>query len=210
MVTNYQFLEMLHSQLNPSNYLEIGVQAGGSLNLARCPAIGIDPSPLVAAQGQQRIYSMTSDDYFTNVNDCGPIDLAYIDGMHLFEYALRDFMNIERHAHSRTVVVVDDVLPYNSAIAVRTPLPGDWTGDVWKLIPALEDERPDLHMALVDVAPTGALVIWNLSSNTHLDKNYDHLIKVWRDEPGDIIPDWILDRDSCVTPEMALDMLRNR
>ena len=25
------------------------------------------------------------------------LDLVFIDGMHLFEYALRDFMNVERY-----------------------------------------------------------------------------------------------------------------
>ena len=45
---------------------------------------------------------MTSDDFFAShdlaqVLGGRPVDLAYIDGMHQFEFALRDFMNLERY-----------------------------------------------------------------------------------------------------------------
>ena len=41
------------------------------------------------------------------------LDFAFIDGMHLSEFALRDFMNIEEHMDRAGVVVLDDVLPRN-------------------------------------------------------------------------------------------------
>ena len=47
------------------------------------------------------------------------LDLAFIDGMHLFEYALRDFINVERFADWSSVIVFDDMLPRNVDEAAR-------------------------------------------------------------------------------------------
>ena len=41
----------------------------------------------------------------------GQVLVAFIDGMHLAEYALRDVINTERYCHAASVIVVDDVLP---------------------------------------------------------------------------------------------------
>jgi ABC-type transport system substrate-binding protein len=39
-----QFLADLHQEFAPRGYVEIGVRYGSSLQLASCPAIGIDPA----------------------------------------------------------------------------------------------------------------------------------------------------------------------
>jgi SAM-dependent methyltransferase len=96
-------LEQLHEELVPSSYLEIGVWRGESLGLARCPAVGIDPRPelSVGLASDVRLFECTSDEFFERHAAGalrGPIDLAFIDGLHHFENALRDFMNVERRA----------------------------------------------------------------------------------------------------------------
>jgi methyltransferase family protein len=207
MTTNYQFLAQLHELLQPRGYLEIGVFAGGSLNLASCPAIGVDPNPLTAAHGQQRVYRMTSDAFFADEgnypDDFPPLDLVYIDGMHLFEVALRDFCNVAKHAHKGTVIVFDDVLPYNIDIAVREPLPGDWTGDVWKLAPILGGVK-GLRLWLTDVSPTGALVVKGANGDlSWLWDNYDQIVETWID-----IPCLDTDRSSAWSPDSVLEDLR--
>lgn len=178
----HDFLHELHKLLRPTTYLEIGVQTGRSLAQAVPPtkAIAVDPEPQISVPiaVPYALYPMTSDEYFhvdeaTGITPSahGPIDLAFIDGMHLVEYALRDFMGVERLARpdGRTVVVFDDVLPYSVDIAGRMPLPGDWAGDVWKVMNVLGLARPpggyrnDLALILVDVAPTGALVVLGLN-----------------------------------------------
>lgn len=208
MTSKYEFLADLHKVLQPRNYLEIGVQTGGSLNLARCPAIGIDPAPLVPAGPSQMIYSVTSDEFFAS-SDClleKPIDLIFIDGMHLFEFALRDFMNVQILANERTVVVIDDVMPYNEAIATREQPPGDWTGDVWKLVEILDEYTSDT--CLVDVTPTGVLLAWNVDLWTrHPEPDYEQNVAKWMDKP---MSEWVLNKQGALTAEQALDKMRQR
>src|SRR5262245_53047739 len=108
---------MLHDLLKPKVYLEVGVQYGLSLDLAYAAevAIGIDPNPLRGPNGNEQIFTMTSDEYFGTMDQL-PIDFAFIDGSHLYEDALKDFINIAALCHEKSVVVFDDVLPYNEAI----------------------------------------------------------------------------------------------
>lgn len=197
-LTRYGLLDFLHVRLRPRGYLEIGVQHGDSLRLARCPAIGIDPYPLTTLYPNSTVvHTVTSDEFFANHEPpliSHPIDLAFIDGMHLFEYALRDFMNIEKWANQRTVVVFDDVLPYTQEMASREQCPGDWTGDVWKVFAILGSVRPDLTMVLADTFPTGALLVWNLDPmNTDLQEQYDYSVDLFKDI--DKVPDYIISRD---------------
>ncbi|WP_337133804.1 class I SAM-dependent methyltransferase, partial [Staphylococcus aureus] len=94
-----------------------------------------------------KLVRSTSDEFFfKHANEFlkQPPDLAFIDGMHLFEYALRDFINIERHSSSNTLVVIDDIYPNHPAQAERDRRTRAWTGDVWKLHAILTDYRPDL------------------------------------------------------------------
>ena len=217
MTTKYEFLAQLHAQLQPRGYLEIGVQTGASLAIAQCPSIGIDPAPLIGSQGDKRVYTMTSDDFWADAaltafdNDFPPVDLVYIDGMHLFEFALRDFINVERVCHKGTVVVFDDVLPYNEAIAAREQPPGDWTGDVWKVVDIIGNLRFDLDHRLVDVWSTGAFVVWGFGQSPIdsiiLQSHYEKIVKRWMDRP---MPSWVLSREYAATPESVLEDLRNR
>lgn len=161
-------MKALHELLQPQTYLEIGVQHGWSLQLSNAPTtIGIDPNPLLQVKlPHQVICTMTSDEYFRQLTSdvtvdraADPIDLAFIDGMHLVENALRDFANVEKYCHDRSVIVFDDVLPTTREMAAREQCPGDWTGDVWRVYDILRERRPDLVLLLVDTQPTGVLVV---------------------------------------------------
>lgn len=217
MTTRYELLTSLHALLKPRTYLEVGVQLGTSLQLAHAAqvAIGIDPLPLVTYSGNQQIFSMTADDFFADpwpLNgevSYGPIDMAFIDGSHLFEDALRDFMNIERYAHAGTVVVFDDVLPYSALIAGREMIAGDWTGDAWKVAPIIEMFRPWLNTRLVDVMPTGAFVVWGFGDKTTpgldlLPQGYDELVAAWLDLP---VPQGVIERTHAIQPGALLARL---
>jgi hypothetical protein len=115
-----EILSALHAHLKPRTYLEIGVDRGETLKLARCPSIGIDPNMQVNHQaiGQKPaclLYRMESDRFF-DANDPevllgAKIDFAFLDGMHLFEFLLRDFINVERHCRRNSLIVLHDCVP---------------------------------------------------------------------------------------------------
>ena len=110
-------LKIIHRELLPGNYVEIGCRQGRSLSLATCQSIAIDPDFEITFQleAPTRIFRMTSDQFFSRYDLkqllCGPVDLAFIDGMHKAEFALRDFLNLEKSGHAGTVILLDDVLP---------------------------------------------------------------------------------------------------
>ena len=208
--TRHEFLAMLHEHLEPRGYLEIGVFQGDSLKLVRpgTPAIGIDPMPILHGHypGTTQVARTTSDNYF----EAGPpalehLDLAFIDGMHLYEYALRDFMNVEKYANPYTVIVFDDVLPRNQEEAAREQCPGDWTGDVWKVVGILQTLRVDLTVEVVDTQPTGTCVVYNLnSSSVRLREMYNQVIS-WNLDQFNEVPEDVLKRTKAVAPKEALE-----
>ena len=161
------FLEGLHAVLKPRTYLEIGVRNGSSLRLAQCPSIGIDPVFEIVHELTPDVHleCCTSDDYFSRLGDCRPfhelpVDLAFIDGLHLLEYAMRDIANVERNSDWSTVIAVDDIYPRNGHEAARVRHTQYWTGDVFKVLQILRAHRPDLFLVPVDTEPTGTLLIF--------------------------------------------------
>lgn len=161
------FLEHVHRQLQPRGYLETGVWMGHSLKIARCPAIGIDPFPDIRVElgAHHRVHDVTAEEFFddgSHLSFLPALDMAYIDGLHLVENALFDFMHIERAAHPGTVVVIDDIFPNHPVQASRVRSSKAWTGDVWKIVHILREQRPDLVLLPVDTYPTGSLVVIGL------------------------------------------------
>ena len=163
-------LAAVHGRFQPDVYLEIGVRHGISLALANRSrvVVGIDPAPdlRIALADHFRVMSMTSDQFFDNYPMAilgEPVALAFIDGMHLFEFVLRDFMNVERNATANGIVVFDDIFPNHPLQAERERQSGVWTGDVWKIVPCLTKYRPDLMLLPLDAHPAGLLLVANLN-----------------------------------------------
>ena len=177
-------LDLIHELIKPSNYLEIGCRQGKSLSLSRCSSIGIDPEFNIKYElkAPTRLFRLTSDEFFSqySITDFfkNGIELAFIDGMHLVEYALRDFINIEKNATGSTLIVVDDVLPKKMRFTSRIRRSKIWTGDVYQLISILKQYRPDLHIDVFNIDMTGMALIYNLSpSNRILPESYDAILK---------------------------------
>jgi hypothetical protein len=162
----HELLAALHARLHPRSYLEIGVNDGRSLSLSRVPSVAIDPTFKVTSEMSADVHlaRTTSDEFFVRADPLAhfggfPVDLAFIDGMHLSEFALRDFMNVERFKTPTSVVVLDDIRPRNVDEAARDRPTRDWTGDVFKVPQALRRLRSDLVVLDVATRPTGTSVV---------------------------------------------------
>lgn len=164
-------LERIHHHLKPRTYIEIGIETGASLQLAapETLALGVDPQPqLRFVPGPNvRIFAETSDEFFARHDvraELGglPVDLAFIDGLHHFEYALRDFMNLERLCAPQSTILIDDCFPHDRRTAERERFIEFWSGDVWKVIVLLKKYRPDLSIHTVATPPTGMCIVRNL------------------------------------------------
>ncbi len=177
-----EVLSRIINHLKPRTYVEIGVFRGASLRLAKVAkcVIGIDPEPRIdwELEPHMKVFKQTSDDFFAQHdlmeelgNRC--VDLAFIDGMHQFDFVLRDFANIERCCTSNSVVLIHDCYPLDEESAGREPRSSYWSGDVWRFIVLLKKYRPDLQINTIGTAPTGLAVIQNLNPESGFDK-VDH------------------------------------
>lgn len=179
-MTYLQFLRRIHDLRADMNlYFEIGCRRGRSLSLSKARAsIAVDPdfNIVFPFASPTRLFKMTSDDYFATEDAAaikGKIDVAFVDGMHLSEFALRDFINVEAHAHPGSWVILDDVLPEDAAMASRTRNTSQWTGDVYKVVEVLRRYRPDLDVVVCDIESKGLLLVRGLDpDNGVLAKHY--------------------------------------
>jgi hypothetical protein len=175
---NYLFsLEEIHRFKRPMTYLEIGVSKGRSFELARQSAlwIGVDPNMSSLDRtglGNARLFETTSDAFFEQhgkaLFDGNRIDFAFIDGMHQFDFVLKDFINAERWMNRDGIIAVHDVIPVNRAGAGDDPSVRQWTGDVWKLTDILHRFRPDLGLRIISTGPTGLLLITSLDPDNQV------------------------------------------
>lgn len=171
-----EILRRIAAALNARHYLEIGVSKGESffpLRIAR--KVAVDPHPRLSWRKRLRkcianpanlfnaYHRITSDEYFAR---CAPppggFDLAFIDGLHTYEQALRDTLNTLKVLNPGGVVALHDCTPpneaaayparsYEDAAAARPPgWTGEWCGDVWKAIVHLRAAHPELEVAVLD------------------------------------------------------------
>jgi len=194
----YDFMSALSQKRGTVRYLEVGVNEGRLLSMIYSKvAVGVDPNFILSHNVTMNkecttLISATSDRFFSS---CEPLrvlggspDLVFLDGLHAFEFLLRDFMNSEAISSSASLIVMHDCLPLDDIMTTRsiedwqsltmgTKYQGYWTGDVWKLIPILRTFRPDLRITFVDCPPTGLVCISNLDpSSTVLRENYFKII----------------------------------
>jgi hypothetical protein len=211
-VNRHEFLKALHRLTRPRTYLETGIQLGQSLTLSRVPSVGIDPEFAIKAEllADVHLARTTSDEFFARKRPLAHlpadvVDLAFIDGMHLAEYALRDYLAVERFTTPASVVVFDDMLPRSVDEAARHRHTSAWTGDVYKAAQALRDMCPDLIVLEVDTTPTGVVVVLtpDASRDGVLPGYDDWLDAALAPDPQDV-PEAVLKRSRALDPEHLL------
>jgi len=182
----FEVLRRMHSYLKPKNYVEIGIWKGKSLRLAASDArvLGIDPAPQLKrpAGAHMQIFSETSDDFFAHHHlpellGGEAVELALIDGMHKFEYALRDFINLERYSKSGSIILFHDCYPIDEPSAQRERQTLFWSGDIWRVILLLKKHRPDLSVHTILTPPSGLGMVLNPDSrSTVLTERLEQII----------------------------------
>jgi hypothetical protein len=202
------FLSELSRKRSVKRYVEIGVNKGILLsNIHAVHAIGVDPNFIIQANVANHkkictLFQVGSDEFFSEYDCIGAIggnpDFVFLDGMHTFEFLLRDFYNIERLSTPTTLIGMHDCLPLNTEMTLRNEqaaysagrtgkFPGWWTGDVWKIVPIIQQYRPDLRIVCVDCPPTGIVFVTNLDANsTVLKDNYHDIIKEYSAKNNDM------------------------
>ncbi len=184
--------------------------------LSRTRSIGVDPFFTIknGLRCDVHLVRETSDGFFARPAplehfDQPVADLAFIDGMHLAEYALRDFINTERYTHPSSVLVLDDMLPRHPDEAGRNRAlgraRGAWTGDVYKVTEALRELRPDLVVLEVDTTPTGTVVVLNPDADSDvLPRAYDDLVEAYVTPDPQRVADEVLERTRAMDPATLL------
>ena len=166
-------LETLMKEKKLTNYLEIGVfNAHIFFRMPTSSKVAVDPEfqfDWLRKAGKTllnprnlfaKYLEKTSDDLF---RDDAPglfakrkINLALIDGMHEYHYALRDIENTLSYGASDVVIVVHDCNPQKREDAISFQqwkdrrFSGTWNGDVWKAILHLRSLRHDLDVFVLD------------------------------------------------------------
>lgn len=183
----YRFLRSLHESCLFDWYLEVGCRSGESFAPVRSKTVAVDPFfqaeiNIIGKKPALHVFQETSDDFFAGgflARNGIRLGLAFLDGMHLFEFLLRDFIHTEAAMDPKGVVLLHDCVPYGIGMTTRDlgNLPVTWTGDVWKLIPILQRWRPDLRITVLDCRTTGLVCVSGLDPQSRvLSDNYDRIV----------------------------------
>ncbi len=156
-------------------YLEIGVYVGRLFFQIRAKyKVAVDPAfyygffkrlkksfsksnfTNVSAQS----FKMTSDDFFAKeapaLYEGRQLDICLVDGMHEYDYALRDVENALKYLRKDGVIVMHDCNPETEEANVRFEAwkqrgyHGFWNGDVWKTILHLRSLRDDINVFVLN------------------------------------------------------------
>jgi hypothetical protein len=167
----------------------------GSWNLVIETPIGTQESVLVVAGTTELLEGkLVSEQGEAAVRDVvfDGEKLVFVDGMHQFEFALRDFSNSEAWSSPGGTIVLHDCVPIVPASAERKRRTRFWVGDTWKAALAIARHRPDLRIRTILTPPSGLVVIRKLDpSSTLLRDRFDAIVSELRGLSYPFLPgDW--------------------
>jgi glycosyltransferase involved in cell wall biosynthesis len=187
------WLDRLYTALVPETVLEIGVEHGQSLARVRPPtrAIGVDPKPRLTfvLSAETHVFAETSNAFFARrgldpLLSGKPLSIGFIDGLHLFEQALKDFIHIEAYCGPRSIILLHDTLPLDEATQSRDRDTKFHTGDVWKTVLCLKHYRPDLDILTIATPWSGLTVVAGLDPDSRvLETQYQEAVDRFIDTP---------------------------
>ncbi len=171
------WVERFYTLLAPRSVIEIGVFEGATLSRARPPtlAIGIDPEPAVLfpLKAETHVFPETSDVFFAHRRPDAllgghPLGIGFIDGLHLYEQALKDFIHLEAYCGPHSVILLHDTVPLDEATQSRARDTQFHTGDVWKTVLCLKQYRQDLDIFTITTPWSGLTVVTGLDPTSSI------------------------------------------
>ena len=166
-------IKTLMKQRGYKNYLEIGVSNGhiffrvkSTFKIAVDPCFQFRTGRIITKtiinpyNLFNKYFRLTSDDFFLNkaktVIGDKKIELAFVDGMHEYEYALNDIENCLKYLDDNGVILVHDCNPLTKEASrsfeefhVDNKINSLWNGDVWKAILQMRC-RKDLNVFVLN------------------------------------------------------------
>jgi hypothetical protein len=107
-----------------------------------------------------RYFTKTSDQFFkedaARLFSKKKIDICFIDGMHEFDFVLRDTINTLKYLDEGGVIILHDCNPLTAEAEVsyaeweKKGFAGEWNGDVWKIIVYLISMVDDINVFTLD------------------------------------------------------------
>lgn len=178
-------IALLHATLHPDVFFYSTNEVRDNVNFgtSRSIIVSSDAAKAIELRDGVTIHCCTPDKFFATYEISGltggrAIDFSVIDGQHLFEHVLRQFINLERSSHPGSVIAIPNVFPQTLKMAQREPQDDGWAGDVYGMILALRTHRPDLTLMAVDVGSTGMLLVTSLDPrNRVLDECFESIVE---------------------------------
>jgi hypothetical protein len=166
-------IQTLMKQKNLSKYLEIGVFSGHIFFWIKSKfKIAVDPyfkfnqfkksAKLLLNPFNffNQYFEKPSDDFFKEnapqIFSDTKLEIALIDGMHEYLFALRDVENALRYLSANGVIILHDCNPRKKENAVSfaeweaRDFKGTWNGDVWRAVLHLRSLRKDINVFTLD------------------------------------------------------------
>ncbi|MHB1921179.1 MAG: class I SAM-dependent methyltransferase [Chitinophagaceae bacterium] len=166
-------IQALMRRKNLNHYLEIGVFNGHNFfRIKSTFKVAVDPDFKFDVRRKigktilnpynlyNQYFQKTSDDFFLvdapRVFAHKQVNIALIDGMHEYGFALRDVENVLHYLSDDGVIILHDCHPQTPEEAVSFEkwkargFTGIWSGDVWKTILHLRSLRNDLDVFVLD------------------------------------------------------------
>jgi hypothetical protein len=166
-------IQYLINKKKYKRYLEIGVFNGEVFFKIKAPhKYAVDPVFRFVRETKYKMmfknvsnanakyFTKTSDDFFKNDSpklfSKRKIDICFIDGMHEFDFVLRDTLNTLKYLDDNGVIILHDCNPLTADAEVsyaewkKRGFAAEWNGDVWKIIVYLRSLVDDINVFTLD------------------------------------------------------------
>ncbi|BCS88389.1 class I SAM-dependent methyltransferase [Pseudodesulfovibrio sediminis] len=165
-MTRAELINLICAHVRAKDYLEIGISKGQTLSsVIASNRTGVDPAPRLAELEDRyragmngvRMFTLESDPFFADNTET--FDVIFVDGLHLYEQAIKDVLNAFNILNPGGFVIAHDLLPEKEEEAARDRDSYIWNGDVWKIMLDLNTYHPGVEKFVVN-SDCGMGVLW--------------------------------------------------